>query len=77
MGGKVVAWSPSGDELAYSQSIRGESQIFKINVVTRGTTQLTHDGSNYVSDWFDPSALPVSPQPQLLTTTWDEIKSGD
>ena len=77
MGGKVVAWSPSGDELVFSQSIRGASQIFIINVVTRGTTQLTHDGSNYVSDWFDPSALPVSPQPQLLTTTWGEIKSGD
>ena len=77
MGGKVLTWSPSGDELVYSQSIGGKSQIFKINVVTHGITQLTHDGSNYVSDWFDPSALPVSPQPRLLTTTWGGIKSGD
>ena len=77
MGGKVLAWSPSGDELVYSQSIRGASQIFKINVITRGVTQLTHDGSNYVSDWFDPSALSVSPQPQLLTTTWGQIKTSD
>ena len=74
MGGKVVTWSPSGDELVYSGSVGGAQQIFKINVVTRATTQLTHDGSNYVSDWFDPSALPVSPQPQLLTTTWGEIR---
>lgn len=77
MGGKVLAWSPSGDELAYSQWIGGTSQIYKINVVTRAITQLTHDGSNYVSDWFDPSALPVSPQPELLTTTWGEIKGRD
>ena len=77
MGGKVLAWSPSGDELAYSQWVGGASQIYKINVVTRAITQLTHDGSNYVSDWFDPSALPVSPQPQLLTTTWGEIKGRD
>ncbi len=74
---KMLTWSPSGDELLYSQSIGGKSHIFKINVVTRGITQLTRDGSNYVGDWFDPSALPVSPQPQLLTTTWGEIKSGD
>ena len=77
MGGKVLAWSPSGDELVYSQSVGGASQIYKINVVTHGTTQLTHEGSNYVSDWFDPSALPVSPQPQLLTTTWGQIKTWD
>ena len=77
MGRKVLAWSPSGDELVYSQSVGGASQIFKINVVTRGITQLTHDGSNYGGDWFDPSALPVSPQPQLLTTTWGEIKNWD
>ncbi len=70
-------WSPSGDELVYSQAVDGKSQIFKINVVTREITQLTHDGRNYVGDWFDPLALPVSPQPQLFTTTWGEIKSQD
>ena len=72
---KALTWSPSGDELVYSQAIGGKSQIFKINLVTREITQLTHEGSNYVSDWFDPLALPVSPQPQLGTTTWGEIKS--
>ncbi|MYB00014.1 hypothetical protein F4X90_10110 [Candidatus Poribacteria bacterium] len=69
------AWSPSGDELVYSQATGNGTQIFKINLVTHGVTQLTHDGSNYAGDWFDPSALPVSPQPQLLTTTWGKIKT--
>ena len=71
------AWSPSGNELVYSQGGGNGDQIFKINLVTHGVTQLTHDGSNYAGNWFDPSALPVSPQPQLLTTTWGEIKSSD
>ncbi len=76
-GRTVLTWSPSGDELLYSQSVGGKFQIFKINVVTLEITQLTHDGSNYIGNWFDPLALPVSPQPQLLTTTWGEIKSWD
>ena len=75
IGTKALTWSPSGDELVYSQVIDGNFQIFKINVLTREITQLTHDGSNYVSDWFDPLALSVSPQPQLSTTTWGEIKT--
>lgn len=77
MGRRMIAWSPSGDEIVYSGSVGGAQQIFRINIITHGVTQLTHEGSNYVSDWFDPSALPVSPQSQLLTTTWGEIKSGD
>ena len=70
-------WSPSGDELVYSQATENGTQIFKINLVTHDVTQLTHNGSNYAGDWFDPSVLPVSPQPQLFTTTWGEIKSRD
>lgn len=76
-GRTVLTWSPSGDELLYSQSIDGKFQIFKINVVTLEITQLTHDGSNYVGNWFDPATLSVSPQPQLFKTTWGEIKSSD
>ena len=33
--------------------------------------------ANAGGDWFDPAyayALPVSPQPDLLTTTWGEMK---
>ncbi len=70
-------WSSSGDELVYSQGTGNGTQIFKINLVTHDVTQLTHNGSNYAGDWFDPSVLPVSPQPQLFTTTWGEIKSRD
>ena len=77
IGTKALTWSPSGDELVYSQVIDGNFQIFKINLGTHEITQLTHNGSNYVSDWFDPLALSVSPQPQLGTTTWGEIKSSD
>lgn len=77
IGTKALTWSPSGDELVYSQVIDGKFQIFKINAVTREIKQLTHDGSNYVGNWFDPLALPVSPQPQLFKTTWGEIKSSD
>ncbi len=70
-------WSPSGDELVYSQATGNGTQIFKINLLTRATIQLTHDGDNYVGNWFDPSALSVSPQPHLLTATWGEIKNSD
>lgn len=69
------AWSPSGDELVYTQGTGNGDQIFKINLVTHDITQLTHNGANYDSNWFDPSALSVSPQPQLLTTTWGKIKT--
>ena len=47
-------------------------------------TQLTHIvdllliQSNAGGDWFDPAyALPVSPQPYLLTTTWAEVKAEE
>lgn len=74
VGANTPAWSPSGDQLVYSQVVGNKSQIFKINLVTRRTTQLTHNGNNFLGNWFDPLALPVSPQPQLLTTTWGEMK---
>ena len=77
VGANTPAWSPSGNELVYSQATKDKSQIFKINLVTRVITQLTHDGYNFLGSWFDPSALPVSPQPQSLTTTWAEVKSQD
>ena len=78
-----IAWapalSPNGDEVLYSQEIRGISQIFKLDVNSGVRTQLTHIGiprfGNTGGDWFDPAyALPVSPQPQLLTTVWGKVK---
>ena len=71
--------SPNGEKLLYTQKINGRYQIFKIDVNSRVRTQLTHIGNilqaNTGGDWFDPAyALPVSPQPQLLTTTWGDVK---
>ena len=68
-------WSSQGDALLY---IHEQRQIFKIGVNKKQPEQLTHIGVNYLGDWFDPAfALPVSPQPQLLTTMWGEVKKRD
>ena len=63
-------------KIAYTQEINGFLQIFKLDVNSGIRTQLTHIGPrNLGGDWFDPAyALPVSPQPELLTTTWGELK---
>ena len=71
--------SPNGKEILYTQKIRGYLQIFKLNINSGVRTQLTHtEGAfqaNAGGDWFDPNyALPVSPQPNLLTTTWGKVK---
>ena len=74
--------SPNGAEVLYTQEINGQLQIFKLDVNSGLRTQLTHVGgifrqANSGGDWFDPAyayALPVSPQPDLLTTTWGEMK---
>ena len=74
--------SPDGEEVIYTQEINGRLQIFKIDVNSGLRTQLTHvrgpfRQANSGGDWFDPAyayALPVSPQPTLLTTTWGELK---
>ena len=68
--------SPDGNEVLYTQEINGKFQIFKVDVNSHIRTQLTHiDSWNTGGDWFDPAfALPVSPQPQLLTTIWGEEK---
>ena len=70
------ALSPNGDTVLYTQEINGEFQILKLDINSGVQTQLTHIGPrNLGGDWFDPAyALPVSPQPQLLTTLWGELK---
>ena len=83
-GSEAVAYalSPDGSELLYTQEINGHTQIFKIDVNSGLRTQLTHvrgpfRQANIDADWFDPAyayKLPVSPQPELLTTTWGELK---
>ena len=72
--------SPDGSEVLYTQELNGHSQIFKLDINTGVRTQLTHVAgpfrrTNSGGDWFDPAyALPVSPQPDLLTTTWGKVK---
>jgi len=79
-GAGVSALSPDGSEILYTQEINGHSQLFKIDVNTGVRMQLTHIAgpfreTNAGADWFDPAyALPVSPQPYLLTTTWGDVK---
>ena len=75
------ALSPSGDEVLYTWETKGFQQVFKVDVNNSVQTQLTHvvglslRQANTGGDWFDPAfALPVSPQPQLLTTTWAGVK---
>ena len=68
------ALSPDGSEVLYTQG-NGAFQIFKVDVNSGLRTLLTNFGRNFGGDWFDPAyALPVSPQPDLLTTTWGEVK---
>ena len=58
------------------------NKFFKVDVNSGVQTQLTHIGgpvhqANIGGDWFDPAyALPVSPQPELLTTTWGRTEKG-
>lgn len=67
-------WSPDGTELLYTQLNKG-LHIFKVALDGGKPVQLTREGWNYIGGWFDPAfALPVSPQPQLLTTTWAKMK---
>jgi Tol biopolymer transport system component len=67
-------WVPSGDALVYQQQVGKDMQLFKVTLANGISEQLTHDGSNTGADWFDPAALSVSPQPQLLTTMWSQLK---
>ena len=63
-------WSSLGDELVYGK----KQQLFKYNLNSRRSKQLTHGAINFDADWFDPQVLPVQPQTSLLTTKWATIK---
>ena len=68
-------WSPDGNELIYNKGVGGDRDIFKVALDDGVSEQLTHRGDNFRTDWFDPTfALPVSPQPSLLTITWGNSK---
>lgn len=63
-------WSPLGNELVYGK----KQQLFKFNLSSRRSKQLTHGAINFGADWFDPQVLPVHLQASLLTTTWATLK---
>ena len=74
---RLPVLSPDGSEVLYTQEINGQYQIFKIDINSGIRAQLTHIHTNTGGNWFDPAytrALPVSPQPELLTTTWGKQK---
>ena len=77
LGASVPVWDPGEKALVYTQLVENETlQIFKITLAIGPSEQLTDIGIwNTADDWFDPAyALPVSSQPQLLTTTWGKVK---
>ena len=74
-------WSPDGNVLLYQQLKVNEAlqkkqwQIFKIALDGGDPVAVAPPGWYGLGDWFDPAfALPVSPQPQLLTTVWGQMK---
>ena len=72
------SWSPDGNTLLYGGLDESRDlQMFKVSLEDGVPVQLTPPGFwHYVGTWFDPAfALPVSPQPQLLTTTWSKVKA--
>ena len=80
---RYPAVSPNGEEVLYTQQMNGRNgrfHIFKVDVNNGTRTQLTHIAGmprfgNFGGNWFDPAyTLSVSPQPELLTTTWGDIK---
>ena len=79
----TLAWSPDGKKLLYSKTVDGSDLLFKMDLDTRTETLLArigprkHRNGNIGWDWFDPNTLPVSPQPQLLTTVWGLMKTQD
>ena len=73
-------WSPDGNELVYEQykQQNNDRHIYVMNLDRREPEKLTRKGINFFADWFDPAyALPIQPQPHLLTTTWGKIKSKE
>ena len=70
-------WAPDGNELIYNKRTGGVRDLFKVALDGGVPEQLTHRrGDNFKADWFDPAfALPVSPEPSLLTTIWGKLKT--
>ena len=72
-------WSPHGNELVYTDIVMRPDQpffqLFKTDMTDSRPVQLTVEGDNFDANWFDPTALDVSPSEELLTTVWGKIKA--
>ena len=70
------AWSPEGDKIVYTEEVvERDRQIVVIDVHTGRKKELTHRGMNITASWLNPINLSVTPQPNLFTTIWGEIKA--
>ena len=80
---KAPVWSPDGKALLYEKIVGDQKLLLKIDLGSRTETPLARlgplnsHGRNIGWDWFDPKVLPISPQPQLLTTVWGKMKIQD
>ena len=73
-------WSPDGNTLVYERyDLKSNNRhIYTVDLNGGEPERLTRKGINFFADWFDPAyALPVQPQPHLLTTVWGKIKVRD
>ena len=73
-------WSPDGNALVYERyELRNNNRhIYTVDLNGGEPKKLTRKGINFFADWFDPAyALPVQPQPHLLTTVWGTLKARD
>ena len=69
------AWSPDAHAIVYQQETHENTQLFKVDLPSGKSRQLTHLGNNRQADWFDPAfVLSVQPQAELLTTLWGQLK---
>ena len=80
-GADYPVWSPRGNVLLYQQKVKeanrdfGQPQLFRLILGREKPKQLTAIDQHLYADWFDPAyALSVSPQLQLLTTQWGQLK---
>ena len=60
-----ATWSPNGNQLIYNALIKKQDsvsiQLFKTDLSDGNLIQLTHEGSNSMSNWFTPTSLIISP----------------
>ncbi len=71
---KRPIWSSDGTELLYEKKVGEQKHLFRVNITLRLKKQLTHQGVNSLGSWFDPAALLVQPQANLITTIWGKLK---